>query len=384
MSLKLIEIKPMDVLMFRSNRPFKAGRQHTAHSIDVFLPQTFEGAIKSKILLNFLEAKRKSLEDINEIGKLEEGKRILQLIGFPQKNEVQPKIKVLSVLLSRNNKLYFPLPKDLVKVEDESKNDILVRLKPLMIEEIKSGDLYSMVHDNYEYFKEVEGFIEYNTLKKWLFGSVDELEIDGKTIIVKNKGNYPIKRETRIGIELIKESKTSEERKFYAVDFLRLDESWKFECIVEIENEYEEIVEEYLPKKGAIKLGGEARLCDYKVVDDDFHILTDNEKEEIKKGIEEKGMFALYLASPSYFGFWKPQVFNEHAKLIAASIGKPIVLGGFDLARGIQKPLRSYVMSGAVYYFKLQNSLENWYSNPFKLKDNNIELRLGLLGIVDV
>jgi hypothetical protein len=47
------------------------------------------------------------------------------------------------------------------------------------------------------------------------------------------------------------------------------------------------------------------------------------------------------------------QKFSAHRfSLVGAAIPRPLLLGGFDVAKGVPKPMRAFVPAGAVYFFE--------------------------------
>ena len=75
-------------------------------------------------------------------------------------------------------------------------------------------------------------------------------------------------------------------------------------------------------------------------------------------------MFKLYLSTPAIFKKgWLPEWMDENdligeygglkLKLLTASIGKTISIGGFDMKVRKPKPMRKAVPAGSVYYFKI-------------------------------
>ena len=116
--MKRLFIEPLDVLIFRSERPFIARESHVA-KLSMISPLTFEGAIKSKILLEFCKVckvknyspsdfQRKKNEDKssfeervkNMLEKDEELKGILEAIGHPAVNS-KSSIQILGVFFSK-------------------------------------------------------------------------------------------------------------------------------------------------------------------------------------------------------------------------------------------------------------------------------------------
>ena len=95
--MKKLLIEPLDVLMFRSERPFIAKESHVA-KLGIISPLIFEGALKSKVLTEFCKKtnypisnlqrkknedeesfKKKIEEKIQKDGEL---KTVLEAIGY--------------------------------------------------------------------------------------------------------------------------------------------------------------------------------------------------------------------------------------------------------------------------------------------------------------
>jgi len=208
--MKRLFIEPLDVLMFRSERPFIARESHVA-KLGVISPLTFEGAIKSKIFLEFCKGKsyspsdfqRKRKRDETEeevrksLGKLvnfvkgrenEALSEVLEVIGYPPKVvgydvdrlleimrkpqlNYPSKINVLGVFLSKKDKKeeYFPIPNDIVRKDD--KNGEILRLTPILKEELKIPNTENHAcFSIYSKIRERRGLMSFNALKDYLWG----------------------------------------------------------------------------------------------------------------------------------------------------------------------------------------------------------------------
>ena len=414
--MKRLFIEPLDVLMFRSERPFTARESHIA-KLSAISPLTFEGAIKSKIFLEFCRRKNYSLSDfqrkrkrdetedeirksLEELVNLVKGKvsedimlsKVLESIGYPLKTvgydidrllefmknpplNYPSKVNVLGVFFSKKDKKeeYFPVPKDIVK-KDEQDNEIL-KLIPSLKEELKIPGT-----ENYTCFsihskvKEKKGLISFDTLKDYLWG-----EKPYETQIVKE----PWKPELRTGIRLKKETKRTVEGYLYVAEFLRLEEDWGF--IVWVKDSYG-LLDKYLNNNEIIRLGGEGKgvVCT-KI--EEINPIDKLRFPELVEKVNEEKRFKLYLSSPSYFNGYKPprdrlkkELGVKELKLRAALPGKPIYLGGYDFAMNKEKTLRRWVNAGAVYYYEFDGKIRSDLTLPIKIIDNNIDMRCAFIG----
>jgi len=388
--MRRLLIEPLDVLMFRSERPFIA-RESSVAKLGVITPLTFEGAIKSKVFLKFCEKKKYSPSDFqrkkNEDEKIfkerikgkmekdEELKKVLEVIGHPAVN-TKSFIQVLGVFFSRKEekKEWFPIPNDIVR--KDNKNGEILKLIPVLKEEVKIPKTESYTcFSTYSKIKEKKGLISFNALVKYLLGDKPD-----KSQIIEN----PYGTESRTGIRLERETKTTVERHLYTAEFLRLKdwkENWCFIIWYEADG-----IEKYLKDEEVIRLGGEGRGAICRRIDE----INMNEKlkeQELIEEINKRKKFKLYLASPSYFGNYRPpedklkeKLEVNDIKLKAALPGKPIYVGGYDFAMNKEKPLRRWVNAGAVYYYEFNGKLKDNLSLPIKLIEKDIDMRCAFIG----
>jgi len=419
--MKRLFIEPLDVLMFRSERPFIVRESHVAKFSEIIFPLTFEGAIKSKIFLEFCKRKnylpsdfqrkkkrdetendvKKSLEKLvnfvkEKISKDTELPEILEVIGYPpavvgyninkllEILETSPlnypsKINVLGVFFSKKDKKeeYFPIPNDIVRKDD--KNDEILKLTPILKEELKIPNT-----DNYACFsiyskiKEKKGLMSFSALKDYLWGGKPD-----KSQIIDN----PYKTELRTGIQLKRGTKTTVTGHLYTAEFLRLKD-WKehWEFVVWIEDEHG-LLEKYLSKieNEIIRLGGEGKgaICT-KI--DEINLADKLGFSDLIEKINEEKRFKLYLAAPSCFNGHEPPIEKLKEKLKveklwlrAALPGKPIYIGGYDFAMNVEKPLRRCVNAGAVYYYEFRGKIKR-DSLLIKIIKENIDMRCAFIG----
>ena len=116
-----------------------------------------------------------------------------------------------------------------------------------------------------------------------------------------------------------------------------------------------------------MSLGGEARSAYYRIVPDKQAKASD----ALIECTDRMPRFKVLLLTPAYFGGgWQPEdgddgwclLLDRKVRLVAAAIGRPLPIGGWDLAarggRGWHKPLRSYVPAGSVYFFEADSPVE--------------------------
>jgi len=354
-------LEPLDVLMFRSSRPFFRGEQHIAEAGPIS-PATFAGAIKTKLLLDY------NPNPPREWWKKTDFKKIAESIGSPENDG---KIRILCVLFADMNTFeeYFPIPLDIVFSE---KNDSAMLLKPLE-NNIFALDtaFYSLISQSF-YVRTEALYLKREGFFKYLQGG---LPAEYQEFFEKTTDLYGYERRT--GIALRRDMKTTEEGMFYLAEFLRLQNRVGFMVWLNGIDSF--------PDEGLLKLGGEGRGCSYRKLED--------WKPDVSKVIEEANAshrFKLYFATPTIFAkngyetWWHPNLgileekMGVELSLVSAALGKPIMIGGWDAAKNKQKPLQKAVPAGTVYFFKIkgEKKLSGDLEMPLQIAD-----REGMLGL---
>ena len=383
-----IFIKPLDVLMFRDSKPFTGGESHRAKSLFPPSPSTFYGAIRAKILSDALS--RKGLDFKDYYLQNPDLKEIICEIGAPgykDKDEIKGKIKIKGPFLAKGDEVYLPVPADLLEKKDRG-----VPLSPMRLEELPQGVLTD--------FDKIGKLLPLRSAEP----GGEAIEPGNRMIKLSSLGNYLLNerkppltkadelydRELRAGIKLVYESRRVETGMLYIAEFIRLKEGVGF--VLEVEGA------KSLPKEGVLSLGGEGRGATYTSLDKDpFGSLRDEWLDRLKEKI--KCRFKLYLATPAIFRVgekekefgWLPDFVDSKSlegefngvkfKLISASVGKAIGMGGWDLAQNRPKPMLRAVPAGSIYYFELMEGDADKLIETFHLKcvpSQGDELGLGL------
>lgn len=386
-----IFVEPLDVLMFRSERPFVVRETHIAKT-GVISPSNFEGAIKSSIFFDFCKEKGYSPTKFQRIKDrrgeegeegfikriLEEAKKdkdlenILKLIGHPALGKSEQLIVRGAFFANKGEFIeHFPMPNDIIKEDKEKGKTIKLQPSESIKRHVDDEEL-SLMLSECVHVKSMDGFMKFNELERYLNGETPKAR---KIKYRSEEVNKPYFKETRTGIQLKKGRKKTEEGAIYTAEFLRLIENWGF--IV-----WYEVYGKELPEKRIMRLGGEGRGATFEKLYDrnlDFSRLIDKINEEKK--------FKLYLATSSLFADgWKPpinlleRVFGVRLNLISALPGKPVYIGGYDFALNKEKPLRKWVNSGAVYYFRFEGEIKRDLPLPIKILEENIDMRCAFIG----
>jgi CRISPR-associated protein Cmr3 len=154
----------------------------------------------------------------------------------------------------------------------------------------------------------------------------------------------------RLGIAMDGKTRTAEEGAIYTTDAVALHPDVSL-CAA--------FVGANLPKSGLIRLGGDGRGAEVLPTD-----------EETYRSVEDLGRprsgwkgFRMILATPGLFpDGWRPPVVDDttrlyldglEAELVAASVPRPAVISGWDLAGHSPKPARRLAPAGSCYWFQV-------------------------------
>lgn len=363
-----IWLEPLDVLLFRDSRPFTGGESHRARSLFPPSPLSFQGAIRTLIIANELA---KSGYDFNDFRDYLLGRTFLGE-NFPRKEELEGilrkvgdaegfgELRILGPFIARRNKAgyetFFPLPLDIyLRADGEGGESQPVVLSPLHQKwEEKPGYDRSWPSSLLPLWSEwkVEEALGYwitgNGFKEYLLGESGDYRWLCRGLYL---------REPRLGIKL-RPTRTVEQGMLYMADFIRLEKGVGF--FLEVKAGSEELLEP-LRGAGVMALGGEGRAVWREEVSTDPLFGLKALKRDLIAGIRD--LFKVVLISPAIFHQgWKPDFLGEglvgevggvRVELMAAAVGKPIGIGGWDLAFGRPKALRWAVPPGSVFYFRI-------------------------------
>ncbi|MHA1282325.1 MAG: type III-B CRISPR module-associated protein Cmr3 [Promethearchaeota archaeon] len=374
--MRRLLIEPLDVLIFRNEMPFVAKETHVAN-LGTITPNIFEGALKSKLFSEFCYSKGYNLkyfqksvdENLNNFkSRIEnminndasgELKRILKIIGYSPLN-FQSELIVIGVFFYNKSKEeeFLPIPNDIVKY---TLNDGNSKVSKVFISKFSFENKFGKFHlglSDYSQIEDIRGLISIENVLNYLNGDIPEI------LNFKEDGEWPYLKEIRTGIKLNSHNKKSEEGYIYSIEFMRLNEDWCFSIWYESSEQISD---------GILKLGGEGRGAISKNIAD-LDLYDKYNFQNIIESINEEKRFKLYLSVPCYFrGPIPPKDLLEkelkvsNLTLIAAFPGKPILIGGYDIAKNIPRPLKRWVNSGAVYYYKFKGEIPSNIKIPINI-----------------
>ena len=350
-------LQPNDTFFFRDGRPFTKGEQSEGYSIFPPLPSTVLGALRTAYIAEF-----------GDLSLFYSGK-MKNVIGTPGSLCNAIRLRGIFFTSSRDNRLemFFPGPLDLIyKKSDESAGNIPLHLLAPISKNFASN---GVIDDPLAWSpresidSNTEGFLRLGAIRRYLQGNDANLLLTDRATLVE--------REPKTGIARSEDTLSSEEHMLYRIDMSRFKNSdGNYGFVVDYE------CPKNLPPKGLLKLGGEGKSFVYRNIDFDADSLSFH-LQSVKAAIQSTGRFKLYFATPTIFKQgWLPSWLDSDTlsgdypmqstspislKLITAAVGKPIPVGGWNMAKGEAKSTYHAVPAGSVYCFELsdQNQIDD-------------------------
>jgi len=321
-----IRIKPLDTLFFRDGKPFVKGQDTWADGTITPNPTVLYGALRTA----FATESNISFEELGA-GKA---------LG-------QDEFNIRGIYYRIGSDSLLPLPLDLVQYGKETEIDEKrYEVKPLGVRKtdiisskkgIKNYFLTSM--DNTVQVEALEnGLIVSTELGKYLKGELNSTKAYKLADYVKN--------EPKIGIGRENTTKTPEEGNLFRVDMKRAND---FQIGVTLDVDKNK---EYNYGK-LVRLGGETKMVQL--------YSTRIPMRVIRSSIDfSKGCFKVYFSTPTILDDGTPtallkELIGSEPTLVTSTVGKPLHIGGFDMARKKPKPMYKCVPAGSVFYYQIED-----------------------------
>jgi len=319
----IIELKPLDTLFFRDGKPFNKGYETVADTIFPPFPATIYGALRTA----FFD---------NNISKFQE---LLHNKSFNTENDPTTKLKINNILIKSNDSDYlFTTPKNMLTCKDDNQSSVIV-IDKLNTTNLSNCQLSGLVNETEKNYKYHNSYLDELSFEYYLEKDYSK--------ITNTKSDTIFDVEPKIGIALDNNTNTAKDSNLYRIDLVRL----KDDIVLQVDFEGLE-----LPDNFVMKLGGEGKFVSAKQVETSWKIKAPD--------IDDK--FIIYLNTPAIFkNGWLPGWVDESdytgiipntdikVKLLTANIGKPLLIGGFDMATRKPKPMFKAVPTGSVYFFKI-------------------------------
>ena len=333
---KIIELEALDTLFFRDGKPFSMGDESWADGVFPPFPSVIYGALRTAYFA----------EDIKRFRD----------IGHETKSA---ELSIHNFFYKIDSCIYYPMPLDLVEITEKGEEDKWLgkmRLEP------QSGVLWNNPFLQVLNFESQNENQTIETLENCLINSMDlQAYLSGKNDDELRYADYErvenmVLSEPKVGIGLNKCSGSSDESRLYRVGMRRLD-SKSGRLSIGVSCKFDDL--ETIPEM--IRLGGEGKSARSFSIEDAKVIKDIKIPQPTLSGTS----FKLYLSTPAIFQHdWKPVWMKEDGyfdysgvrmKLLAAAVGKPCYIGGFDMKNKCPKKMQKAAPAGSVYYLELED-----------------------------
>lgn len=316
------ELKALDTLFFKDGKPFTMGEESWAKGIFPPYPSTIYGMLRSTWFAENMEQ--------------------LEFANVPNQDETL-NLEIKGYLPALDSVPAFPLPADLYGTGEQENVAQVLKLKAypstLLSEYPHSHILCADFAGKYE---DLNGK---TLLKVSDFGKY--LNAEDETYPYAQIKDYTCE-EPKVGIGRDRSTRTASEGKLYRIAMHRLanKEAGKTVQTMSFLLKAEGLG---LPQNGMARFGAETKSAAYAPTSfpDIPSVVSKSQKR-----------FKIYLATPAVFaeGSYPKSWFERNGiELIAAAIGKPEHIGGFDMKAGRPKPMHKAVPAGTVYYVEIIN-----------------------------
>ncbi len=329
-------MEPLDVLFFRDARAFGAGADHRARALLPPPPTTLHGALRT--FLAWQRGWRPGMPLDPALGSADDPGPLRVRGPFLAR-------RVGAEVWTRH-----PFPADAVALA--SGEDLWVAPRQVGSEDWVYSDAgrelaWARAGADETLADQAPAALEVGELLRYLRGEKVRLGESGR----RGFGLGLARPEPRVGVALDRLSRTAREGFLYTAEFARLlpeavlvGDAW--------------LDGGSLPEKGLLPLGGEGRLVTF-CAEADY----DWEIGEASRAVSGARHVRLYLLTPAPFpaGSWPPGIeeggegilAGRRVRVVAACLGRPVRVSGFDLARGRPRPSRRAVPAGSVYRLEL-------------------------------
>lgn len=352
-----------DVLLFRDARPFTAGEDFRAEGLFPPLPPPVVGAIRSALLAPILENRSLSFRDLPGHPELANVRAALggaDTLGefrsagplvcryAPSQGATIPVLEPLFALPA--DILPQGVPRLKVVPQTVGLRKALPGIQGTGAMAVLDKALWPAVSENATHEEEPE------PVGDWLSSEAMGEYLKGSFHIARTKLDVSVEYQT--GLERT-QRRTAEPGKLYTAQMHR--PHWTRQQALGLLVRLE-LPSGYPLAKGLTPLGGERRSAFLRPLDDYAPALESAETRHAiaEQIVKDDGRFRLYLATPGVFGHpdrlmssgLLPNSFPGTLKGIAS--GKPLPVGGWNMALNAPRPLCRAVPAGTVYFGQLE------------------------------
>lgn len=337
-------MRPVDTFFFRDNRPFSIGEDNVTTGLFPPRPGTVYGALRSAYIHRYSDF------DTFKSGTNEMIKRWM---GTPSE---YGDFALRGIFLHDEDGAVFPLPLD-YQVVKEGGREVAV---PLVLE--REDDHFASDASAYRLYGPRDGksassegaYVDEHTWKEELFHR--------SGMVVRRKDHW-VTEEAKVGIARSERTKQAIDGMFYQMSMLRFKRE-------NLKNQGPGflVVCERAPDFSGVPyalLGGEGRPWVISSIDR-APLFTAEEERQIAEQIRETKVARIILLTPAFWQYGtRPSGFDPSSghlyigegirvRLLTAAIGRPLLVGGWDIVANRPKPRRPAVPAGSVLYVEVK------------------------------
>jgi len=314
-----LQLDALDPLFFRDGRPFALGEESFAEGIFPPLPSTVRGALRSMWMSERLCAPD---ADKDALAAASSG------------------IEVVYFGLGIEGKPVFPAPLDLFFPKSEKGTPA----EPMkLMDKIAASSCSPEVSHLFraEADRKTESvhghLLDFETMQRYLNG-------DATTHFAPIRLSELVKHEHKIGIGRDRETNRTKEGLLFRLVANRFEDEKQGGLSLLVELRPPQSQPFKLASHAVLPLGGERRSVTAKPVSVD--LLPPRPK--IKGGFVK-----IVLLTPALCHSWFPEI--SGLTLVAAAVGKPVSVGGWDVLNQQPKPMRRAIPAGSVFLFQAES-----------------------------
>lgn len=313
-----LQLEALDPLFFRDGRPFSMGEESYAEGIFPPFPSTIRGAVRSTWMSQ-------------QLGVPGADKDVLA------RNSAKISLRYFG--LSIGSKPVFPAPLDLFfSVKDKPAKPMRL-MKPDFASSCPTEVSGLFKADANGKMESVVGhLLDEEAMKRYIEGR------EQTDFATKRLSDF-VKKEHKIGIGRNNETHRTEDGLLFRLISNRFDDTKKDSLGLLLAVDGFDTPVKPLSKNAVMPFGGERRSV--MVYAHEFNLPQ-------VPTIQGK-LFKIILLTPALLGSWYPKHLSEeftNLKLVAASIGKPVSVGGWDVLKQQPKPMRRATSAGSVFLFE--------------------------------
>lgn len=332
-------LQPLDVLYLRGNRLF-GDSSATGEALMPPWPSMAAGALRSQILAFHGVDSGQFAQGIKLTGEL------AQSLGTPAEPGTFRLSQFVLAKIDGDKLLdiYLPLPSDVIVLEDKK------HIHYLQPQQLADSILTSAPCNQLPIFRSEKPAKPDSSL--WLNQAGIQAWLNGEVIETKQltSSGELWKIDSRLGIALTSEGRTTSEGQLYTVEAVALAENIGF--LAGIQG-----ADSLLPKRGVLRLGGDGRgaqhnKINWKPLAPHWNIIEKTRRFRLllsTPGLFEQGWLLPGMSEQADGFIWQTTDFSAH--LVTASVSRAETISGWDLASHHPKPALKAVSTGSVYWF---------------------------------